>query len=417
MLNMSKLNGSNDVKFFSYLLIAIPFALMTGPFLPDLILTLIGLYFLIISIKKKLFEYYKNNFVLIFFLFYTYLFLRGIFSDYPYESLIAYNGPIFYFRYLFFILGFKFLLDCNENLIKYLAYSLIFVILFTSFDGYFQWITGFNFFGFTPPSIRITGVFNSEEILGHFLAHITPLLIAVLTYLYGVNKKQIFIYIIILMFVEIMIFISNDRAAFLKIFQFTLILIILSNHFKIIRLISFIISTIIIIVLISYAPDSAERFQHTINDVSSTRIPFMPWAPSHETHFAVAIDMFLNNPLFGQGPQLFKTLCQITDEYFNGCTSHPHNYYFQTLGEMGLVGISFLFFFFFYVFLILFKHFLALWFNVSKKNLLKDHYLFSISFVFIILWPLIPHQSFYNNWLNVLVYMNIGFFYFLKSKK
>ena len=53
---------------------------------------------------------------------------------------------------------------------------------------------GFNLFGFRPPSIRVTGIFNSEEILGHFLAHITPLLIALLTYLYGVNKKQIFLH-------------------------------------------------------------------------------------------------------------------------------------------------------------------------------------------------------------------------------
>ena len=35
-------------------------------------------------------------------------------------------------------------------------------------DGYFQWIFGFNFFGFQSPSIRVTGVFRDEEILGHF---------------------------------------------------------------------------------------------------------------------------------------------------------------------------------------------------------------------------------------------------------
>ncbi len=411
------IKGSLDEKIFSYLLILIPFALVTGPFLPDLFLSLISFYFLIISIKKGLINYYKSYFVLFFTLFYFYLFFRGIFSDYPYESLIAYNGPIFYFRYLFFILGFKYLIDLNSNIIKYFTYSLLIIILFSSFDGYFQWITGFNLFGFRPPSIRVTGIFNSEEILGHFLAHTTPLLIALLTYLYGVDKKQIFFYIAILMFVEIMIFVSNDRAAFLKIFQFTLMLIILSNHFKVIRLISFIVSSLIIILLIFYAPDSAERFQHTVNDVSSTTIPYMPWAPSHETHFVIAFDMFFQNPIFGQGPQLFKTLCQITPEYFSGCTSHPHNYYVQILGEMGLIGISFIIFFFINVFFILFKHFLALWFNYKKSNLLKDHYLFILSYVFILLWPLIPHQSFYNNWLNVMVYLSIAFYHYLNTKK
>ena len=51
--------------------------------------------------------------------------------------------------------------------------------------------------------------------------------------------------------------------------------------------------------------------------------------------------MFFNNPLFGQGPQMFKTLCLITPEYMKACTSHPHNYYIQTLGELGIVGLFF----------------------------------------------------------------------------
>ena len=410
------LEGSWHLKFISYLLILLPIAMVTGPFLPDLFLSIIGCYFIFVTFKYRLFNYYKNLFVYIFCLFYFYLLIRGLLSNYPYESLIKYNGPIFYFRYIFFILCLKYLLKENQILLKYFTYSLLTVILFVSTDGYFQWMTGYNFFGFQSPSIRVTGVFNSEEILGHFLAHITPLLIVLLTFLHGTNKKQIFFYLSILMFVEIMIFISNDRAAFLKIFQFTLLLIILSSHFKLFRLLSFIISTIIIIFLIKLAPDSAERFQHTVSDVSSTKIPYMPWAPSHETHFAIAFDMFFQNPIFGQGPQLFKNLCQITPEYLSGCTSHPHNYYFQTLGEMGIIGFLFIFIFFIYIFVQLFKHFISLWFTKSKKNILPDYYLFLVSFVFILLWPLIPHQSFYNNWLNVMIFTTLGFYHFFTQK-
>ena len=60
--------------------------------------------------------------------------------------------------------------------------------------------------------------------------------------------------------------------------------------------------------LILYAPDSVERFNLTVQEVSSTTIPYMPWSPVHESHFAIAFDMFSKNPLFGQGPQLFRTL-------------------------------------------------------------------------------------------------------------
>ncbi len=415
LMKQINIQGSIHFKLISIIFIMIPPFLITGPFLPDLMLSIIGFYFIVISIKDKLFKYYKNYFVYFFSSFYFYLFIRGLFSEYPYESLIKYNGPIFYFRYLFFVLGLKYILDINPTLIKTFAISLMIIILFSTFDGYFQWINGFNIFGMVSPSIRVTGIFGKEEILGHFLAHVTPLLIALLTYLYGTNKKQIFFYIGILMFVEIMIFISNDRAAFLKVFQFTILLILLSQNFKLFRLFSFFITTIIIFTLIIMAPDSAERFQHTVADVSNTTIPYMPWAPSHETHFSIAFDMFFNNPMFGQGPQLFKTLCQIIPEYQKGCTSHPHNYYVQIIGELGLLGLSFIIIFFAYSFNLLIKHFFSLWFKKSKSNILPDYFLFIVCIVFILLWPLIPHQSFYNNWLNVAIYLNIGFFHYFKN--
>tara|TARA_A100001035_G_C27734660_1_gene478457 strand:- start:79 stop:1323 length:1245 start_codon:yes stop_codon:yes gene_type:complete len=413
---MLNFNNHLHFKLISFLFILIPFALLTGPFLPDLFLSIVALYFLIVSLKYKLFSYYKNIFVYLFSAFYAYLLIRGIFSEYPYDSLLNYNGPIFYFRYLFFVLALKFLMDNAPVIIRKFTLSLLIVILFACIDGLYQWIFGANLFGFVSPSIRVTGVFGDEEILGHFLSHVTPLLIFLLTFLYGFKNKKIFLLIFILMISEITIFISNDRAGFLKIFQFTILLVMLSQNFKIYRLISFIVSLIIIATLIKFAPDSAERFQHTVRDVSSTTVPYMPWAPSHETHFAVALDMFLDNPIFGQGPQHFKILCQIIPEYQSACTSHPHNYYFQTLGELGIIGTLFLVISFLYTASILLKHFVALWITKNSKNLLEDHYLFLICFIFLILWPLIPNQSFYNNWLNVMIYIPVGFAIYLKSK-
>ena len=412
---MHTIQNTLHFKLISIFFILIPIALLTGPFLPDLFLSMIALYFLIISLKYKLYSYYKNIFVYLFSFFYIYLLIRGIFSEYPYESLIKYNGPIFYFRYILFVLSIKFILDHSPSILKKFTLTLLVVIIFSCLDGFFQWIFGFNIFGFKSPSIRVTGIFGSEEILGHFLAHVTPLLIALLAFLYGINKKQIMIYILILMLSEIMIFISNDRAGFLKIFQFTLLLVILSSHFKIFRLVSFIISLVIITILIKFAPDSSTRFEHTLRDVSSTTIPYMPWAPSHETHFSIALDMFKNNPIFGQGPQLFKTLCQIIPEYQAACTSHPHNYYIQTLGELGIVGVTFLLIGFGYTTFILFRHFIALWFTKDKTKIMKDYYLFLICFIFLLLWPLIPNQSFYNNWLNVMVFLPVGFALYLKK--
>ena len=411
---------SYHFKLISILFILLPFVLITGPFLPDLFLCLIGLYFLIISIKKSLFKYYQNKSVFIFSLFYLYLLIRGIFSEYPYESLIEYNGPIFYFRYLFFVLGIQYLLDTNPKLIKAFCFSLLIVLLFTIFDGYLQWIIGVNFFGYNIEQNRLSGLFGKEKILGHFLSHLVPLSLGLLIYIFELNKKNIILFMTFLVISEVLIFVSNDRAGFLKIFQFTLLLILLSNNFKLYRIITFCISLILIALILNFSQSSIKRYSATISDVSSTKIPYMPWTVNHELHFNVAYKMFESNPLFGQGPQLFRTLCYQIPEYNFGCTNHPHNYYFQTLGELGLVGLIFISVGFFYLLFILLKQFVKLWFRDNSKinETIPDYKVALFSLAFILFWPLIPHQSFYNNWLNVYVFLPFGFiFYFQKSKK
>ena len=326
-------------KVISFFLTLIPFTLVTGPFLPDLFLTIIAAYFLVISIIFRLKDYYKTKLVYAFVLFYFCILLRGIFSDYPYESLLGFNGPIFYFRYLFFVLGIQYLITLNSNLIKIFSLNLAIVLTFTILDGYLQWIVGSNVFGFQSPSARVTGIFNNEEILGHFLSRTVPFSLGLLIYIYGSSKKLIFLYIILLVISEILIFISNDRAGFLKIFQFTLLLIFLSNNFKIVRLVSFGVSIFFIALIISNSDNSKERYQGTLSDVSSTTIPYMPWTPHHDKQFKIAIDMFKENPIFGKGPQTFRILCMKNLIYKDGCTNHPHNYYLQIAGELGFWGL------------------------------------------------------------------------------
>ncbi len=406
-------------KVICFFLTLIPFTLVTGPFLPDLFLTIIATYFLVISIIFRLKDYYKTKLVYFFVLFYFCILLRGIFSDYPYESLLGFNGPIFYFRYLFFVLGIQYLITLNPNLIKIFSLNLVIVLTFTILDGYLQWIVGSNVFGFQSPSARVTGIFNKEEILGHFLSHTVPFSLGLLIYIYGSSKKLIFLYIILLVISEILIFITNDRAGFLKIFQFTLLLIFLSNNFKIVRLVSFGVSIFFIAFIISNSDNSKERYQGTLSDISSTTIPYMPWTPHHDKQYIIAIDMFKENPIFGKGPQIFRILCMKNLIYKDGCTNHPHNYYFQTLAELGIFGVLFLFLGFLYVSYILLKQFINIWF-IKKINSqrLPDHLVVLFSLLLIFLWPLIPHQSFYNNWLNVIVFLPIGFIlYFLKQSQ
>ena len=108
-----------DIKFFSTLLILIPIALITGPALPDILLSLIALYFLIKSFLQKLWHYYQNPIVIGFLIFCGYSIFRSLFSEMPLESLTR-EGSVFYFRYIFFAMGVWYLLDKNIHLPKFL---------------------------------------------------------------------------------------------------------------------------------------------------------------------------------------------------------------------------------------------------------------------------------------------------------
>jgi len=400
------------LRIINIFFILLPFTLVTGPFLPDLFLTIIAIYFLIISTIDKLIHYYKNLAVYLFLAFYIWIVVSGLLSDHPYQSLIDYNGPIFFIRYLFFTLGIAYLLNKNTSLIKIFCIHLLLLLIFVVIDGYVMWSTGTNLFGFQSPSSRVTGIFNGEEILGHFLSHTIPLAFALCVFVFGIEPKKVILYMLLLVISEILIFVSNDRAGFLKIFQFTVLLIFLSNHFKIFRIISFVLSLLIISLIIQFSGDSKERYSKTVDQVSSTKVPFMPWTPGHEEHFKIALDMFKKSPITGQGPQAFRIYCDAT-EYIKGCTNHPHNYYFQTIGELGIVGFVILTIAFIYVTQKLFVQFYNLW--IRRNNTapyLSDHLVSLYSLAFILLWPLIPHQSFYNNWLNVYYFLPFGFIYY-----
>ena len=137
---------NNHQKNAALILYLIPIALITGPFLSDLFLSLIGLYFLIVSIKYRLLSYYKNLFVYFFSVFYIYLIIRSFFSTDVYYSL---HASLFYFRYLFFSLGVFYLFANVPNLAKNLGLSIFFTLIVVGIDAYYQWIFGENIFGWT----------------------------------------------------------------------------------------------------------------------------------------------------------------------------------------------------------------------------------------------------------------------------
>ena len=102
-------------------------------------------------------------------------------------------------------------------------------------------------------------------------------------------------------------------------------------------------------------------------------------------------------------------------EYKNGCNTHPHNIYLEFLSELGLVGFSFFFFIFLYA---IYNVFCLIKKSIKKKiNKLEKCSLFVLVGISIVMFPLFPSGSYFNNWLIIITYLPIGLYISLKHKK
>ena len=173
-------------KFPSYLLIFLPILLITGPFLSDLALTLIGVIFVINSIKNKIYFYYKNFFFKIFLLFYFFIIISSLVSEG--YVLFSLQKSLTYIRFGIFALGVYYLVDKDPDIIKKVFFSLLFCFLILSLDGFLQFFTGENILGYTKYSTRISSFFGNELVLGSYLARLFPILFGFFILIYG-NKK------------------------------------------------------------------------------------------------------------------------------------------------------------------------------------------------------------------------------------
>jgi O-antigen ligase len=117
--------------------------------------------------------------------------------------------------------------------------------------------------------------------------------------------------------------------------------------------------------------------------------------------------MFKDNKLFGSGPRSFRYLCKDKKFAINkeSCSTHPHNYYFEILSELGLIGFLFLF----SVYLFIIYNILNLFFK--KKVTINNNYKICLMGIFLVnLWPIMPTGSFFNNWTSIILYIPISFY-------
>ena len=391
----------------------LPAALVSGPFISDLICIISGMIFLYITIKEKKYYFFSNNIFKIFTIFYFYLLLSSALSSDP---LLSFESSLFYFRFIFFAFSIWFLLEHNHNFTYAFSISLMCILFIVLIDGYIQYFTGYNILGFQYNGQRISGFFGDELKLGMYLAHFLPILFGVILAFKDNQKYVLYTCMIFLIGTDVLIFLSGERTAFFKLTLITLLIILLVNKWKLARIITFVISIILITFITLSENNVRDRMVNlTMEQTGINSDETYIFSSNYQSLYSTAYKIFNDNYIIGIGPKMYRELCK--DEKYvavNSCSTHPHNSYMQLLSETGLIGFLFVACFFIFLSIKIIQIFLTK-FNLLKNKQYNDVEICFYIAVFVSLWPFMPTLNFFNNWINVIYYLPVGFLLYFSS--
>lgn len=420
-----------------YLVLFIPVFFIISIFLLEVSLLVLTLLFFFYIIRNKEFKFLNNNFFKIFILFYLFIITRYLLRSEPYSD----ESIFFYFRYGLYALSIYYFLckisNLDQKFFKVIKAS--FILLFI--DSSLQFFTGKNILGFPLLDTgRVASFFGDEAILGSYILHCFPFIL--LSEIKSKNAKTIIFYTIISFLCILM---SGERSSLgLFIILITFYLIIF-NHQIGLKKISFIFLSLIlsISILIIFSPQFKQRFiTQTYTEMKDFNFGINRefekenlrqktifnnmyiFSGYHNNLLLTALEFNKSNKLYGIGPRGFKNLCKeliykndngnirLKESKFNlnihSCSSHPHNYYFQILAELGILGLLVIFSFYFFI---IYKVLQSLVRRDSSNS--SDHLLIIYGFFFINLWPITTSGDFFNNWISIIIYIPFAFYLYV----
>lgn len=424
----------------------IPVFSILGPFFPDLIISItviFSLYLFLISKNDTLINYIKklDYFILVFIFFNIFILFSSTINFYNNgEFSIEYfkkyfSRSLFLFRFIFYPISIIFIIQKFKIILKKKSLLIfLFTIFFVIFDTLFQYFYGKDIFGFVAmernePAIgRLSGPFGDELIVGSFLMRYLFISLFFMFILFKKNKSFSSIVLIFLIFCLTTIILTGERSVTILSFFGVFIFFIL---FKRYRLLIFSGVTILLIssfILLSNNPILKQRivdhslyqFGISINkenaDIKSSKITKnleRSFIDSHYgAHWETAYEIWKRNKFIGIGLKQFRYECsnKIYDNNLSKlkvirCATHPHNFYFEILSELGFFGLI--------IFLIVLIVLLRKIYNIYKFDELIKFPFISICLVF---WPIITTGSFFTNMTQIYFSFLITIIYMIENK-
>jgi len=318
------------VNFFHFLLILLPVSLISGPLLPDLIVTFISFYFFFVFYVKKNFK--VTNSIKIFIKFFLIFYIIAIISSInSIEPIVSLKSSVLYIRFLFFVLGTYYLLKNNLNIINILSFVILISISFLSFDATLQYFTGLNIFRVEYFGNRPSSLFGDELILGSYVARLFPLGFIYIFSLTEKNKKILFFAYFLICLLAVII--SQERTAFIQFIFAHFLFFLLIKEVRKIYLYLFFVTTIFIFIVLLRSPTIFDRLvSHTlVQSIKGNQIYL--FSERHTDHILTAINMIKAKPLIGHGNKSFRFLCN-KPKYTTENLIEDRQYFFSTTDQI-----------------------------------------------------------------------------------
>lgn len=362
-------------------------------------------------------DYFKENINIFFYfsLFFISFLISSLLTNYNLNESLVRSFLIIRFFFFTIAIGYFF---SKFNRLEIIVKIILFVLIFYYLALIYQLFFDYNLFHIHINSNqRLMTPFNDELIAGTQIFILTNIFIFYNKFFNPnfINKKLLLIIIFCLS--AFFILRSGERMAFFKfLFCMSLFLIIYSK--SILKSLIFIfLSVFLIIGTISinknfydrFVIQFSEKFTGSDNEDNYSLSNFIK--SGHGLLFKSAFITFKKNYIFGVGSKQFRNDCfnnqfdpiptiSKNKNFYNSCSSHPHNYVLEILSENGIIGF------------VLFMIFIIYIFNNKNISFLSKFF-FSVPFL-IFLWPISSTGSFFSN-SNSIFWFCIGL-YLIKDK-
>ena len=394
---------NNVVELAAVILISIlPLAFVVGSGSVNLLVVLLDFLFLYELLKKKKINYLNNKYFYSFICIWIILLFSLFFSSNPLNSTSRALGFV---RFIFFVFSIRYFFNLeNNNLQKKIINSWTLIFIVVSLDLVYEYIFGINIIGIKSPMYgRLVSFLGDELKIGSFYFSFIALILSNIYYVIVIKNKSNYLnlaifYLFIFSFL-IISYMIGERSNFIKVLILIVFFIFFHQKKNYLIKISLIVLSVSVIYFVTTFNEHIKHrawttflkpvINNPINAIASSQYGLL---------YEVGIKMYNNNKVFGVGLKNFREEI-FKDEYNNAGSNHPHQFHFEILAELGLIGyLSFFIFFLFNLYL-------------SIRNYFKEKNLFNLSgtlFVLCSLIPLLPSGSFFTTFGAALFWLNFA---------